>query len=336
MLDKFNCFMVRRSKADPDQVTRGVEKIGIGDLPAGEVVIENRFSSLNYKDALAATGHPGVARQLPHVPGIDAAGIVVSSTAPHIHVGAEVMVFHADLGTNSFGGFSQYLRVPPDWVYHLPAGLSLRQAMAYGTAGFTAAQSVVELIRHEVKPENGEIVVTGATGGVGSFAVGMLAKLGYPVVAVSGKPERTDWLKSLGAKEVISRSDMDDQTSRPLLKARWAGAIDTVGGNTLATVLRSASLNACVTACGLVGGTEMQLTVYPFILRGITLQGIDSGNISHHTRAQIWNKLATEFALPNVDSLVREVPLDNLETPIADILAGKIVGRIVVNCQHLN
>ncbi len=240
MNEKFKCLMVRQSAADANEVTRGIELIGLDNLPAGDVVIETRYSSLNYKDALAATGHPGVARQLPHVPGIDAAGVVVSSMVPQIQLGDEVMVFHANMGTSVFGGYSQYIRVPADWVYHLPDGMSMRQAMAYGTAGFTAAQSVLELIRHDVKPDSGEVVVTGATGGVGTFAVAMLAKLGYPVVAVSGKPERADWSKSLGAKEVLSRADMNDESSRPLLKARWAGAVDTVGGNTLATVLRSA------------------------------------------------------------------------------------------------
>ena len=325
--------MVRQSAADSNEVTRGIELIGLDDLPAGEVVIETRYSSLNYKDALAATGHPGVARQLPHVPGIDAAGVVVFSMVPQIQLGDEVMVFHANMGTSVFGGYSQYIRVPADWVYHLPDGMSMRQAMAYGTAGFTAAQSVLELIRHDVKPDSGEVVVTGATGGVGTFAVAMLAKLEYPVVAVSGKPERADWLKSLGAKQVLSRADMNDQSSRPLLKARWAGAVDTVGGNTLATVLRSAALHACVTACGLVGGVDLPMTVHPFILRGITLQGIDSSNINHETRARIWHKLATELALVNVDDLVREVSLVDLEAAIVDILAGKIAGRIVVNCQ---
>jgi putative YhdH/YhfP family quinone oxidoreductase len=325
--------MVRRAEANHDQVTRGIEMIGLDDLPAGEVVVRTHFSSVNYKDALAATGHSGVARQLPHVPGIDAAGTVVSSTSPQFRVGDEVMIFDANMGTNSSGGYSQYMRVPAAWVYSLPDGLSLRQAMAYGTAGFTAAQSILQLIRHDVKPESGEVVVTGATGGVGSCAVGMLAQLGYTVVAVSGKPERTDWLKALGAREVLSRTDMDDQSLRPLLKARWAGAVDTVGGNMLATVLRSAGPRACVTACGLVGGAELVITAYPFILRGVTLQGIDSANISHDTRAGIWQKLATGFALTKLDDLVREVSLDDLEDAIVDMLAGKTAGRVIVNCQ---
>lgn len=333
MQDNFKCLMIRGSEQGSSDVTRKLEMIGMDDLPAGEVVVQTHYSSLNYKDALAATGHRGIIKHLPHIPGIDAAGVVVSSDDPFFKVGDEVMVFHGRLGTESFGGYSQFLRVPTDWVYALPANFSMRQAMVYGTAGFTAAQSIIELMQHQVTGDRGDVVVTGATGGVGSMAVAMLAKLGYSVVAVSGKADKVDWLKELGAKDVIPREEMDDKSSRPLLKSRWTGAVDTVGGNTLATILRSTALGACVTACGLVGGTDLRLTVYPFILRGVTLQGIDSANIDYETRDSIWKRLAREFALPDVDVIAREVALEDLESSITGMLKGEIAGRVIVNCQ---
>jgi len=331
MDEKFKCLMVRKSSQD--QCQRSIENIGPDDLGQGEVTIKVSFSSLNYKDALGATGHPGVAANLPHVPGIDAAGVVVESKDPYFNSGDEVLVFHAKFGTAAFGGYSQYVRVPRDWVYPIPRGLSLRTAMVFGTAGFTALQSIEQIEKHGVTPDQGEVLVTGATGGVGTFAVRMLAGLGYRVVAVTGKPDRKEWLTSLGAAGVIGRGDVDDNSRRPLLSARWAGAVDSVGGNILATVIRSTKLHGCVTACGLVAGVEVPLTVHPFILRGVTLQGIDSANISYDQRMQIWTRLAKDFGSDDLEPMVTETNLEGLDTHIDDILGGRIAGRVVVNLE---
>ncbi len=325
----FKCLMVRKTSGK--NVARSLETITASDLPQGDVTVKLLYSSLNYKDALGATGHPGVAMQLPHIPGIDGGGIVVESKDPYFKTGDEVLVFHAKFGTAAFGAYSEYVRVPADWVYPLPAKLRLRTAMIYGTAGFTAAQSIDQLERHGVTPDRGDVLVTGATGGVGTFAVKMLAKLGYQVVAVTGKTDRADWLKANGAREVVARHEMNDTSSRPLLSARWAGAVDTVGGNPLATVLRGTKLHGCVTACGLVAGHELSLTVYPFILRGVTLQGVDSANISYAERTRIWNRLADEFAVDGLDDMTTETNLKGLGPFIDNILNGQVAGRVIVS-----
>ncbi|HTU25680.1 MAG TPA: YhdH/YhfP family quinone oxidoreductase, partial [Pirellulales bacterium] len=268
------CFVATRQ---PDGTTRGaVEWRPIGDLPPGDVLIRVAYSSLNYKDALSASGHPGITKHYPHVPGIDAAGHVIASNSDRIQVGQTVIVTGYELGATRWGGYAQFIRVPADWPIVLPARLSLRESMIYGTAGFTAAQCVAALRLHGVQPDKGEIVVTGASGGVGSLAVAILGRLGYHVVAVSGKPAAAELLGKLGVKEILTRDAVVDTSTKPLLSARWAGAVDTVGGATLATILRSLNPGACATACGLVGGVELPLTVYPFILRGVSLVGIDS------------------------------------------------------------
>ena len=248
-MSDFTCYVVEK---DQDQVKSGLSRRSLSDLPEGEVLIRVHYSSLNYKDGLAATGKPGVARKFPHIPGIDAAGEVAESTSPEFQKGQKVLVTGYDLGAGRWGGWSEYARVPAEWVIPLPPGLSLVESMQLGTAGFTAALSVYALRHHEITPQSGEIVVTGATGGVGCLAVSMLGKLGYTVVAVTGKADRHDWLKELGAARVIGRGDVDVKGGNPLLKAAWGGAVDTVGGNVLATLLRSTQIGGCVTACGLV------------------------------------------------------------------------------------
>ena len=328
-MSQFNCYVV--SKGEDKQVTAGMNRRELADLPDGEVLIRVAYSSLNYKDGLAATGRPGVARKFPHIPGIDAAGEVAESRVPQVQVGQKVLVTGYDLGAGRWGGWSEYARVPAEWVIPLPDGLTLIDSMRLGTAGFTAALSIDAIQRHEITPKSGEIVVTGSTGGVGCLAVLILAKLGYSVVAVTGKPSQHEWLKKLGAKRVITRQDVDVQGGNPLLKAVWAGAIDTVGGNTLATILRSTEIGGCVTACGLVGGTELHTTVFPFILRGVALAGIDTGWTRRERRLELWRHLATDWKPDGLAELSKTVELKDVDAPVQKILAGEIVGRTVVH-----
>jgi putative YhdH/YhfP family quinone oxidoreductase len=328
-ITRTRCLLVEQ--VAPNEIRRNVVTIPMPELDDGAVRIAVKYSSLNYKDALCATGHPGVARKLPIIPGIDAAGIVINSPGGHFKPGQEVLVFHSAFGTEANGGYSQLIDVPAEWVYPLPPGLTLKTAMILGTAGLTAAQSVEQLIKHGVTPDTGQIIVSGATGGVGICAIKLLSKLGYDVVGSTAKTERSDWLSRQGAKQVITRAELDDTSNRPLLTGRWAGAVDTVGGNTLATIIRSTKPQGCVTACGLVGGVDIPVSVYPFILRGVTLQGIDTAGISKPYRTKLWNRLGKEWLLDDLDTIAIEVELESLEEQIQAILSGQIVGRVVVN-----
>lgn len=312
--------------------SRKIVERPLADLPAGEVLVRVLWSSLNYKDALSASGNRGVTRKYPHTPGIDAAGVVAESNSAVFRVGDEVIVTSYDLGMNTSGGFAEYIRVPADWIVPLPAGLNLRESMIFGTAGFTAGMSVDALIR-TISPEKGEILVTGATGGVGSLAVAILAGLGYRVVAVSGKPEAAEFLFRLGATKVLSRAEACEGSSKPLLKGLWAGAIDTVGGEVLATTVKSMNLQGVVTCCGNVASPELPLNVFPFILRGVSLVGIDSQNCPMQPRQQIWQKLATDWKPAQLVYLCREVVLDDLEGEIDRILLGGQKGRVLVNMK---
>ncbi|MCB9137241.1 MAG: YhdH/YhfP family quinone oxidoreductase [Caldilineaceae bacterium] len=309
---------------------RTVETRTIDELPEGDVLIRVAYSSLNYKDALSATGNRGVTRTYPHTPGIDAAGTVAESSAEDLAPGDEVVIIGYDLGMNTAGGYGQYIRVPADWVVKLPAGLSLHESMVYGTAGFTAAMSVWRLLEAGVAPEQGPVLVTGATGGVGSVAVALLARENFEVVAATGKADQADFLRELGATDVVDRESVTD-TSRPMQRTRWAGVVDTVGGDMLATALATVNYGGSVTACGLVGGYKLNTTVYPFILRGVSLLGIDSGHCSIAFRREIWNKLAGDWKLPLLDRLTRTVPLAQLNPEIDRILQGGQVGRVVVD-----
>jgi putative YhdH/YhfP family quinone oxidoreductase len=322
--------MVVRETADKKFLREVIHK-SLTDLPGGELLIEVKYSSLNYKDALSATGHKGITRNYPHTPGIDAAGTVVESKVPSFAPGDNVIITGFDLGANTSGGFGKYIRVPASWAVKLPQNLTLKESMVYGTAGLTAALSVFKLQRSQVTPDQGEIVVTGATGGVGCLAVGILAKAGYPVVAVTGKTGEKDFLINLGAKEVIPREAFIDTSGRPLLKARWAGAVDTVGGNILATAIKSTKQWGVVTCCGMVASDQLSLTVFPFILRGVTLVGIDSAECPMDTRLLLWKKLSEEWKLDLSAGLVSECSLEGLDSKIDLMLAGKIRGRVVVN-----
>jgi putative YhdH/YhfP family quinone oxidoreductase len=311
-------------------VSARIEAILFDELPPGDVLIQVAYSSLNYKDALASQGHPGVVRSFPHVPGVDCAGTVVESSSADYRPGDEVLVTGYELGAGQWGGFAAYVRVPDDWIVPLPYGLPLRDAMIYGTAGFTAAQCVAAIAKHGIAPQRGPVVVTGATGGVGSLAVAILAKLGYEVAAATGKREQHDWLRRLGAQTILARDDVHDATDRPLLAARWAAAVDTVGGRPLNTILRSIDHRGCVAACGLVAGAELEITVYPFILRGVTLAGIDSAKCPRLERIEIWQTLAGPWRVDQLDAIAHEITLDELPDHVQKILAGQIVGRTVV------
>jgi putative YhdH/YhfP family quinone oxidoreductase len=320
--------MVRKS-AD-GRVTSRVEAITSNELPAGDVLVRVAYSSLNYKDALACQGHPGVVRSFPHVPGIDCAGTVVESESTEYRPGDQVLVTGYELGAGHWGGFAAFVRVPAKWIVPLPAGLSVREAMIYGTAGFTAAQCVTAIVNHGIAPDRGSVIVTGATGGVGSLSVAILTKLGYDVTAVSGKREQYDWLRGLGARTILDRDELNDTSDRPLLTARWAAAVDTVGGRPLSTILRSIDHRGCVAACGLVAGAELELSVYPFILRGVTLAGIDSARCPRPERLEMWQKLAGPWRVDVLDKIAAEITLDELPAHVQKILAGRIVGRTLV------
>jgi acrylyl-CoA reductase (NADPH) len=299
------------------------------ELPAGEVLIRVSYSSLNYKDALSASGNRGVTRNFPHTPGIDAAGTVAESSVADFSVGDEVIVTGYDLGMNTAGGFGQFIRVPAAWVIKRPVGLSLREAMALGTAGLTAALCIDKLEQAGLEPTDAPILVTGATGGVGSIAIALLSRLGYKVAAVTGKAEG-DFLRKLGATQVVERSALQAGTEKPLLKEQWAGAVDTVGGDILFNVVKSLQRGASVACCGLTAGTNFQANVLPFILRGVNLLGVDSVEIPLVVKASMWDKLSVQWKLPNLDDLVQEISLEQLPEAIERTLAGQQTGRMLV------
>lgn len=323
------------SESESGRFQRRITQRRVDELPDGDLLIRVHYSSLNYKDALSASGNRGVTRRYPHTPGIDAAGIVVESRNDAIRPGDEVIVIGYDLGMNTPGGFGQYIRVPADWVVPRPPGLSLRESMIFGTAGFTAAMSVLRLSEWGITPASDEVLVTGATGGVGSLAVAILARAGFHVTAATGKAEQAPWLRWLGARTVLPRSELDDESGRPLLTGRWNAVVDTVGGNFLSTALKSTRPGGCVTCCGQVSSPELNMTVFPFILRGVALFGIDSASCPIEFRRMLWEKLATEWKLDALDELAREVGLADLNPEIDRILRGEQVGRVIVSCQTL-
>ncbi len=310
--------------------SREIRERALSDLPAGELIIEVKYSSLNYKDALSATGNKGVTRKYPHTPGIDAAGVVADSTTKLFAAGDQVTVTGFDLGMNTSGGFGQYISVPALWATKLPQGLSLKDSMGHGTAGLTAALCIIRLMASGLTKDSGEVLVTGATGGVGSVAVAILAKFGFNVVAATGKASEHDFLTKLGAKTIISRDEANDTSGRPLQKPRWAGVVDTVGGNILATALKTTKYGGLVAACGNAMSADLNVNVFPFILRGVSLLGVDSVEIPMRARQMAWQKLAGEWSI-DVGSLVTEVSLAELNPKIDEILKGGIRGRVLVD-----
>jgi len=303
--------------------------LSIDDLSAGAVVIKTAYSSVNYKDALAATGAGRIMRRFPLVGGIDASGTIESSADPRFKTGDAVLVTGYDLGVAHDGGYAAYVRVPAEWVVPLPAGLSLFDAMAIGTAGFTAALSVVEMEHNGLRPENGPVIVTGATGGVGSIAVQCLASRGYKVTAVTGKEQEHDYLRSLGATDILGRGSLQMGT-RPLEKATWAGAVDPVGGAMLAWLTRTMMQNGCIASSGLTGGTDLHTTVLPFILRGVKLLGIDSVMCPMQTRLDVWRRLATDLKPLNLSATAEEISIGDLPRAFQTLLKGAARGRFVV------
>lgn len=327
-MNTFNAFVVRQTDG---QTTFAFEQLPTSSLTAGEVLIRVEYSSLNYKDGLAVTGKPGVIRSYPMIPGVDLAGTVVESAAVDLAPGQPVVVTGCGTSETIWGGYAQMARMQAAHVVPLPEGIALRQAMAVGTAGFTAMQSVMALEQHGLKPGGKPVVVTGAAGGVGSVAVAILNKLGYHVVASSGRPEAADYLKSLGANEIIGRDVLSAASNRPMESEKWAGAVDSVGGDTLAGLLRTLSAGASVAACGLAGGFKLNTTVFPFILRGVNLLGIDSVRTSNATRRAIWQRICTDLPLAKLDAMTELHPLSNIQALGEQILAGKTRGRVVID-----
>ena len=322
MADTFAAFTAEQAD---DGFRRGVTELTIDDLPEGDEVVDVEWSSVNYKDHLAATEKGRVARISPLVPGVDLAGTLRSS-------GDAVIVHGYDLGVSHHGGFAQVARVPAEWVVPLPDGLTTREAMIVGTAGYTAALSVLTLLDHGLEADAGTVLVTGATGGVGSMAVAMLARLGFTVAASTGKADAAPFLRGLGATEIVDRNELAE-TGKPLQSVRWAGAVDAVGGATLANVLAMLAPGAAVAASGNVGGAELPTTVLPFILRGVTLYGIDSVTTPILRRREVWQRIASDLKPAGLESMAQVVDLAHLEDALDEIGRGDVTGRYVVQLR---
>ena len=325
-------FNAYRVFDDNGTISGRLVSLSLDELSEGTVVIKAAFSSVNYKDALAATGSGKIMRRFPLIGGIDVAGTVESSADQRFKAGDHVLVTGFDLGVAHDGGFAAYVRVPADWVVPLPKGLSPSDAMTIGTAGFTAALSIVEMERNGLTPASGPVIVTGATGGVGSLAVSVLSRLGYKVTALTGKDAEHGFLRGLGAADVVSRTALQMGT-RPLEKSAWAGAVDAVGGEVLAWLTRTMNYGGAIANSGLTAGTELHTTVLPFILRGVKLLGIDSVMCPMPRRLEVWRRLATDMKPPQLRSIATEISLDDLPTAFATLLKGQARGRFIVKLQ---
>ena len=305
-----------------------IEKRDISTLPDNDTLVKVKFSSLNYKDALSASGNKGVTRNYPHTPGIDAAGIIEETTSQNFQVGDEVIITGYDMGMNTFGGFGEYIRVPQEWIVKKPDGLSLSESMAFGTAGLTAGLCLRKLLLHGLKPDDGEVFVSGVTGGVGIISLMLFSKLGFDVTAITGKMDQEKLLKNLGAKTVLDRNDLDSDLISPLQKPIYAGGIDAVGGKILSNLICSTSQRAAIACCGMVGGLSLDTSIFPFILRGLSLFGIDSAESLLETKEEVWNNFATSWKLENIDENIKDISLDELPSEIDKILDGKQIGRV--------
>lgn len=325
--DSYRALVIREQPNG--KFSREIEEVSGSFLPDHEVLIKVHYAALNYKDALSGSGHKGITRSYPHTPGVDASGVVVGCKTAAFKEGDEVIVTSYDLGMNTNGGFAEYICVPAAWVIHLPKGMDLREAMVIGTGGFTAALALYKMEMNGQHPDMGEVVVTGASGGVGSMAVSILKAAGYTVIASSGKMEHYPWLKKIGAKHCINREDVNDESGRPLLKARWAGGIDTIGGNTLNTLIKACGRNGNIATCGLVVSSDLITTVFPFILNGVNLLGIESAETPRPVRIKIWETLTGRLRPPQLESMQHLVELEDIPRYMDDILAGETVGRVV-------
>ncbi len=316
------------------KVAGAIEEVAESQLPAGDVTVAVQYSTLNYKDGLVLGGLGRLVRQYPHVPGIDFVGMVEASDSPLWKKGDAVILTGWRVGETHWGGYAQKARVKGEWLVALPAGLTPARAMAIGTAGLTAMLAVTALERHGLTPERGEVLVTGAAGGLGSVATAILAKLGYAVAASTGRPETHDYLKSLGASSIIDRASIATPSGKPLDSERWAACIDSVGGSTLATILPQMKYRGAVASCGLAGGTQLETTVIPFLLRGVSILGIDSVACPTAERAQAWTRLARDLPAAKLDAMIHTASLGDLLRLGPDILAGRVRGRVVVDVNR--
>ena len=312
---------------------KNIQERHVSDLPDNDLLIEVHYSSLNYKDAMSASGNKSISKHYPHTPGIDAAGVVISDKSGTFSEGQEVVVFGYDLGMNTAGGLGQMIAIPADWALPCPEALSLKEAMIYGTGGLTAALSIQKLEKMGAKPSDGPVAVSGATGGVGTISIAILSQLGYESIAFSGKPEQSEHLKELGATEVRHRDTINVVGNRPVGRPLWANAIDTVGGDYLANLLKQTKPGGAVTTCGLAASASFSMTVLPFITRAVSLLGIDSVLIPLEDKKAIWQRVATDMKLPNLEQYAEEITLEQTPEYLERFIDGKAVGRYVVNVK---
>jgi len=325
MIMKYKALEVRENGK---KYERSIIEKDLYDLPDNDTLIKLKYSSLNYKDALSASGNKGVTRTYPHTPGIDGAGTVEETSGKRFKKGDEVIVTGYDMGMNTFGGFGEYIRVPQEWIVKKPENLSLSESMAFGTAGLTAGLCLRKLLQHGLKPEDGKVFVSGVTGGVGIISLMLFSKLGFEVSAITGKTNKKDLLINLGAKEVIDRSELDLDLISPLQKPIYAGGIDAVGGKILSNLICSTSQRAAIACCGMVGGLSLDTSIFPFILRGLSLFGIDSAESLLEVKEEVWNNFASHWKLENIDQNIKDISLDELPNEIDKILNGEQIGRV--------
>ena len=323
---KYKAFFTQETESG---FSNSIESLSIADLEENDLLIKVSYSSLNYKDALSASGNKGVTRTYPHTPGIDAVGEVIKSNSSDFKDGDKIIVTGYDLGMNTYGGFGQYISIPATWAISLPNELSEAEAMSIGTAGLTAGLCVRKLLQNDLTPDSGDVLVTGASGGVGSVAVMVLSKLGFNVVALTGKQDQVDYLESLGASSVIIRSQMEEQ-GKPLQKGIYQGGVDTVGGNILSNFISQTSQRGAITCCGNVASDKLETSIFPFILRGVTLIGIDTAESLLEVKKEIWNNFSNDWKI-DLEKITKEVFLESLSDEVEKILKGNQVGRIRVN-----
>ena len=312
---------------------KSIQQRNLSDLPDNDLLVEVHYSSLNYKDAMSASGNKSITKNYPHTPGIDAAGVVVSDKSGTFSEGQEVVVFGYDLGMDTAGGLGQMIAIPADWALPCPEALSLKEAMIYGTGGLTAALSIQKMEKMGAKPSDGPVAVSGATGGVGTISIAILSQLGYESIAFSGKPEQSEHLKELGATEVRHRDTINEVGNRPVGRPLWANAIDTVGGDYLANLLKQTKPGGAVTTCGLAASASFSMTVLPFITRAVSLLGIDSVFIPLEDKKAIWQRVATDMKLPNLEQYAEEITLEQTSEYLERFISSKVVGRYVVNVR---